>query len=272
MAVCPNGHDSASDDFCDVCGMRILSRASASRLPRRRLPLHHPPHRREPRPVPPPATARRPRAPTSCARCVAPRESASSASPAASISPPPRQSSPRPRRLLPSHPVRPSSPVRRSGPHPSSPRPSGPAHPSDAIHTSEPTSNSSPFSNSIPVRVLGSSGDARPGPDRDIGPRDAPARAPRPRPAPPPPRPRPRRRSHLLHRPRPRRRPTPRSTGPPSCQQIATTTKASGPRAAPRGNPYHSRPTSPSGGSGCRAARCRSAGAACLAAWPRRST
>ena len=23
MAVCPNGHDSASDDFCDVCGMRV---------------------------------------------------------------------------------------------------------------------------------------------------------------------------------------------------------------------------------------------------------
>ena len=23
MAVCPNGHDSASDDFCDVCGIRI---------------------------------------------------------------------------------------------------------------------------------------------------------------------------------------------------------------------------------------------------------
>ena len=23
MAVCPNGHDSASDDFCDTCGMRI---------------------------------------------------------------------------------------------------------------------------------------------------------------------------------------------------------------------------------------------------------
>ena len=23
MAVCPNGHDSASDDFCDICGMRI---------------------------------------------------------------------------------------------------------------------------------------------------------------------------------------------------------------------------------------------------------
>ncbi len=30
MAVCPNGHDSASDDFCDVCGMRIGSPGSAS--------------------------------------------------------------------------------------------------------------------------------------------------------------------------------------------------------------------------------------------------
>jgi len=25
MAICPNGHDSASDDFCDVCGMRIAT-------------------------------------------------------------------------------------------------------------------------------------------------------------------------------------------------------------------------------------------------------
>jgi FHA domain-containing protein len=25
MAVCPNGHDSASEDFCDVCGMRIAA-------------------------------------------------------------------------------------------------------------------------------------------------------------------------------------------------------------------------------------------------------
>jgi hypothetical protein len=33
MAVCPNGHDSASDDFCDVCGMRILGPASASAPP-----------------------------------------------------------------------------------------------------------------------------------------------------------------------------------------------------------------------------------------------
>jgi len=29
MAVCPNGHDSASDDFCDVCGMRIVGATSS---------------------------------------------------------------------------------------------------------------------------------------------------------------------------------------------------------------------------------------------------
>ena len=28
MAICPNGHDSASDDFCDVCGMRIAGSPS----------------------------------------------------------------------------------------------------------------------------------------------------------------------------------------------------------------------------------------------------
>ena len=29
MAVCPNGHDSASDDFCDICGMRMAAGAPA---------------------------------------------------------------------------------------------------------------------------------------------------------------------------------------------------------------------------------------------------
>ena len=33
MAVCPNGHDSASDDFCDVCGMRIGRPDSVGRRP-----------------------------------------------------------------------------------------------------------------------------------------------------------------------------------------------------------------------------------------------
>jgi hypothetical protein len=28
MAICPNGHDSASDDFCDICGMRIAGNSS----------------------------------------------------------------------------------------------------------------------------------------------------------------------------------------------------------------------------------------------------
>lgn len=33
MAVCPNGHDSASDDFCDVCGMRIATSPGSSQIP-----------------------------------------------------------------------------------------------------------------------------------------------------------------------------------------------------------------------------------------------
>ncbi len=33
MAVCPNGHDSVSEDFCDVCGMRIGGAPSAPSAP-----------------------------------------------------------------------------------------------------------------------------------------------------------------------------------------------------------------------------------------------
>jgi hypothetical protein len=33
MAVCPNGHDSASDDFCDICGMRIAGTPGTSPSP-----------------------------------------------------------------------------------------------------------------------------------------------------------------------------------------------------------------------------------------------
>ncbi len=33
MAVCPNGHDSASDDFCDICGMRIAGPPSSPLSP-----------------------------------------------------------------------------------------------------------------------------------------------------------------------------------------------------------------------------------------------
>jgi FHA domain len=33
MAVCPNGHDSASEDFCDVCGMRIAVSPASGQAP-----------------------------------------------------------------------------------------------------------------------------------------------------------------------------------------------------------------------------------------------
>ena len=41
MALCPNGHDSASDDFCDVCGMRIGG-AAAGPSPATSAPLPGP--------------------------------------------------------------------------------------------------------------------------------------------------------------------------------------------------------------------------------------
>ena len=55
MALCPNGHDSASDDFCDVCGMRIGGSPAAG---------------------PPPAVSAPPRPDTAaetCPRCDTPR-------------------------------------------------------------------------------------------------------------------------------------------------------------------------------------------------------
>ncbi|HZR54838.1 MAG TPA: hypothetical protein VFB06_35735, partial [Streptosporangiaceae bacterium] len=30
MAICPDGHDSLSDDYCDICGMRIGAAPSAT--------------------------------------------------------------------------------------------------------------------------------------------------------------------------------------------------------------------------------------------------
>jgi hypothetical protein len=38
MAVCPSGHDSASDDFCDVCGMRIGGSPATGPLPAASVP------------------------------------------------------------------------------------------------------------------------------------------------------------------------------------------------------------------------------------------
>ena len=36
MAICPNGHDSASEDFCDICGMRIAASPSPASTAGRR--------------------------------------------------------------------------------------------------------------------------------------------------------------------------------------------------------------------------------------------
>ena len=73
MAVCPNGHDSASDDFCDTCGMRI----GGSPPPRSAQPgspaigsspVSGAPSTARPDPDPYPASAAEP-----CPRCGTPR-------------------------------------------------------------------------------------------------------------------------------------------------------------------------------------------------------
>jgi len=43
MPTCPAGHDSASSDFCDVCGMRIGASAQAPGAPSAAAPLTGPP-------------------------------------------------------------------------------------------------------------------------------------------------------------------------------------------------------------------------------------
>ena len=68
MAVCPNGHDSASDDFCDVCGMRMAAAAPAGQPATGPLPAA-PPSSPWPDAGPSaPAYAAEP-----CPRCAAPR-------------------------------------------------------------------------------------------------------------------------------------------------------------------------------------------------------
>ncbi|MGH3195818.1 MAG: FHA domain-containing protein [Streptosporangiaceae bacterium] len=69
MAVCPNGHDSASDDFCDVCGVRIsgapgtpASSPAAGLSPAGSAP-----------PQPGPGYLTQPAAADSCPRCGTPR-------------------------------------------------------------------------------------------------------------------------------------------------------------------------------------------------------
>jgi len=60
MAICPNGHDSASDDFCDTCGMRIGGSPPGSPQPGSPLPG-------SPQPAAPASSAE------PCPRCGTPR-------------------------------------------------------------------------------------------------------------------------------------------------------------------------------------------------------
>ena len=62
MAVCPNGHDSASDDFCDVCGMRIGGRPATGLSATASAPSQ-----------PDPNYLTQPAAAASCPRCGSPR-------------------------------------------------------------------------------------------------------------------------------------------------------------------------------------------------------
>ena len=88
MAVCPNGHDSASDDFCDTCGMRIGgSPPPGSPQPGSRATGSSPASGAPSSAWPDPARFRRPR--PNPARAAAPRGTASSARPAATTSPAP---------------------------------------------------------------------------------------------------------------------------------------------------------------------------------------
>ena len=63
MAVCPNGHDSASDDFCDICGMRVGGPPAAG------APAGQPPTG----PLPAAAPASPAYAAEPCPRCGIPR-------------------------------------------------------------------------------------------------------------------------------------------------------------------------------------------------------
>jgi FHA domain len=68
MAVCPNGHDSASDDFCDVCGMRIGSPAASPPPSTSGYGVSGGPAGDRPAPAPGPVSADEP-----CPSCGTPR-------------------------------------------------------------------------------------------------------------------------------------------------------------------------------------------------------
>ncbi len=155
MAVCPNGHDSASDDFCDTCGMRIDGNPPAASPP----PASPPPA------SPPPASpAPDPAAPVSaaepCPRCGTARSgqfceacgynfAGPRFTPSAPPAAPPGPSAPpaAPPGLRPPRPPGPSAPPSSVA----SPAPSGPPPPREA----PPSASSFPYPLATWTAVVG---------------------------------------------------------------------------------------------------------------------
>jgi len=139
MAACPNGHDSASDDFCDICGMRIAGAPAAGA------------------PAGPPAAGAPAYAAEPCPRCGATRtgqfcESCgfNFAGPRFTPSPPPALASTIP-------PVSVGAPVSPGPPAPSAP-PAPPAPPAEAAASAPsgpPSRSSFPYPQATWTAVVG---------------------------------------------------------------------------------------------------------------------
>ena len=176
MAVCPNGHDSASEDFCDICGMRITGTPGPSGGPETTgsRPYGSPPAATGPMPVSQAATGTSqamgrpgtgPASPPAvvgepCPRCGtarsgqfceacgynfnAPPPSWSGSAPSPSAPP----SAPQPP-WSPAPPVSPPQPSRPAGPPPPQPRAQPSPPPSPPPSSSQPLP-SAPSARSVP--------------------------------------------------------------------------------------------------------------------------
>ncbi len=137
MAVCPNGHDSASDDFCDVCGMRIGGSPATGAAPPASVPPSWPAVAAETCP-----SCSTPRTGQFCEACGFNFEGprfipVGSPPPAPAGVPPPGPAGSRPAAAIP--PTSVASPV-----------PSGPSAPSAESAPSTPSARSAPSAPSVP--------------------------------------------------------------------------------------------------------------------------
>jgi hypothetical protein len=163
MAVCPNGHDSASEDFCDICGMRITGTPGPARSPGTTGSHPYGPpaagtgpmpgNQATTGPIPPPAIVGEPcprcgtaRSGQFCEACGynfnAPQPSWSGSAPSPPPPPPPPQPPARPSPPPPSAQPPPSSPPLP----PPSPWPSSSSQPPSSV----PSAPSAPSARSVP--------------------------------------------------------------------------------------------------------------------------